>query len=77
MTLKFTRMGTWHESTECGRYTVSATKHEDKYVWCAYLNGKPDVLLGCKTNAEDARQLCRENAFVPEMDFATHAEMTR
>lgn len=77
--MKFIRMTTWHEESDCGKYRVSAAKHGDKYTWCAFLTDtKPNTLLGCELSAEAARKLCERHANpIPEMEFSQFADMQR
>lgn len=65
--LEFTRMGTWHEATTCGRYSVAAAKNGEKYTFCAYraVPGSEALLLGCFTSVEQARDCCRQDAAKP------------
>jgi hypothetical protein len=60
--MKFHRTGEWFELSECGQYTVSAAKVNDKFVFSAHRVGKPGECLGSYLTPSEAREHCREHA---------------
>lgn len=54
--MKWDRVGDWCELTECGRYTVAASKLDDRYGFTAF-HGKE--ILGTFRSADEARERCR------------------
>lgn len=68
--MKFDRMSTWAEVSECGKYSVSASIHMQgklkRYQFTAWLrapdaNSSPSILL-VDPDAEMCRQACRNHA---------------
>lgn len=71
--MKFNRISDWAEVSECGQYTVSASVtgkgKEKRYAFHAWKRAPADSHdmakpLGCFSDAEAARQRCREVAAV-------------
>ena len=71
--VKFERMSTWAEISECGRYTVSASMHADglsgkglkRFLFTAWLRNpgdEPPSILLVDRDAEKCRAKCREHA---------------
>lgn len=63
--MNFTRMGQWYEISECGEYTVAASRVNDRFKFQAWKlaadSGKTATLLGTKDDAEEAREICRQH----------------
>lgn len=63
--MTFTRMGQWHEISDCGAYTVAASRVCDTFKFQAWKlvpeKGKAAALLGTFDDAEGARKCCREH----------------
>lgn len=57
--MNFERTGPWHETSDCGRYSVSAGKSLDRYVFIAW-HGKEQI--ASDIDAEKCRQACRDHA---------------
>lgn len=62
--MKFTRMGQWHEISECGKYVVSAAHVVDRFKFQGWLlapqKGKTADLLGTFDSADEARTCCED-----------------
>lgn len=59
--MKFTRAGQWHEISDCGVYTVAATRTGDKFKFQGWMLGKPSKFLGTFDAPEPARECCRKH----------------
>ncbi len=63
--MTFTRMGQWHELSDCGAYTVAASRVSDAFKFQAWKlaaeKGKTASLLGTFDDAVSARQCCRDH----------------
>lgn len=61
--MNFTRMGQWYELSDCGGYTVAASRVQDRFKFQAYKlapgKGQTAELLGTFDDAEGARGRCR------------------
>lgn len=62
--MKFTRMGQWHEISQCGKYVVSGAHVVDRFKFQGWLlapeKGKTAQLLGTFDTADEARTCCDE-----------------
>lgn len=61
--VNWTRTGSWHETSECGRYTVCACKVLGQFKFEAWYrhNGK-EVNLGIFEEAAQGRRVCENHA---------------
>jgi hypothetical protein len=63
--VRFDRVGQWHEISECGAYTVAASRVGDRFKFQAWKlaaeKGKSATLLATRDDAEAARQACRDH----------------
>lgn len=64
--MTFTRIGDWYEISDCGTYTVSAARVQDRFkfqCWrLAPRKGQTAELLGTFDDAASARQCCEDAA---------------
>lgn len=59
--MTFTRIGQWAQLSDCGKYTVCCIKTAEGHKFEAWFRGNPDRPLGLFSDAEAARQSCREH----------------
>jgi hypothetical protein len=63
--MNFTRVSDWHEISDCGAYTVSAARVQDRFKFQAWKlaaeKGKTATLLGTFDEVALARQRCQEH----------------
>jgi len=63
--VNFKRMGEWYEISDCGAYTVAASRVQDRFKFQAWKlaaeKGKTATLLATRDDAEAARQACRDD----------------
>lgn len=66
--MTFTRIGEWYEISDCGGYTVSAARVQDRFKFQAWklapVKGQTAALLGTFSGAPEARKCCEEHAGV-------------
>lgn len=60
--VNFSRIGQWALVSDCGRYTVTCIRTANGYKFEAWHRGPPETNLGIFSDAEAARQRCREHA---------------
>lgn len=61
--MKFNRMGEWFELSDCGAYTVAASRVMDEFKFQSFKlaprKGVTAELLGTFSTADEARNCCR------------------
>lgn len=60
--MNFHRIDNYCERSECGKYTVAATRTRDEWLFGAWRVGPPVVGLGQFDKSEAAREACRADA---------------
>lgn len=60
--LKWIRASNWREVSDCGRYTVCASKTEGKFMFQAWRGSSPGELLMTDRDAEKCRQRASADA---------------
>lgn len=61
--MNWERTGQWHETSSCGRYTVSACKVMDRFKFEAWhRHGSKEQNLGIFEEAAQARRVCENHA---------------
>ena len=57
--MNFIRSGQWYETSECGRYTVAASKVNDKFLFQAF---KGREVLHTDADPQKCRDACEQHA---------------
>lgn len=60
--MNWRRISNWHEESECGRYSVAASRVGGKYVFQAWRRGDVATLLHTDTDAQACREACAAHA---------------
>lgn len=60
--MKFHRIGNWAELSDCGLFTVAATRHQGRYLFTAFrvpvVQGAMATSLGTFSDSQAARDCC-------------------